>query len=104
MIKLRGHHLIRLEKFLQNELYYNSLKGNAFFGNEQELFTKIADSETEVIMIDSMDDVCEPCLTKENNCYSYGTMLYDHSVAERYGFEIGKVYSSEEAVRILKQQ
>lgn len=102
MIRLRGHHLLRLEKFLEGEeLFYHPSKGEEFKILEKEIFEKISGSEVEVMVTDCMDDLCEPCLAKENNCYSYATMLYDHQIIKKCGFEVGESYCFKEIKGML---
>ena len=106
-ITLRGHHLSDIEK------EYKKPGSATGFGYElnyginnnlevRRLISLILNKDVRVKITDNLDDLCKAdCNLLADECSEKKLKEYDRRVAEQYGFQIGKTYSSKELIKKL---
>jgi len=104
LITLRGHHLIDIRKEYRKpgsatdfgyELNYG-IKNTAAV---KKLINRILTEDIPVRIIADLDDMCRAdCALIADDCTDETIKEYDKSIAEHYGFKVGKTYSSKELI------
>lgn len=102
-IKLRGHHLQQLYDYAcagDESLLEHPEYGVEFHSNKRTVLKTIVDNpDIQVIIVDSLDDMCGPCKKRPDEekislCMSRSYSEVDTEIAEFAGLRIGEPYSA----------
>lgn len=113
-ITLRGHHLRPLYKqyidkvpieeirrILIEEMRYDEKHVTRHI----EITSKIIEGGRQIIFTDGLDDFCSGCSRHNATCSDSDSKQAweDRNYLRSYGFKIGKVYSTEEVLKTLRE-
>jgi hypothetical protein len=122
-IRLRGHHLNMLWKFIvcydndknclkhdseEYEIFINACirTGYSKYFSDQafNLLKKIVEEDVKVELTNDLDDICSLCNQRHEFCYSKTLSLADVNTLNYYGLKLGMIYNSKTVNEEIKEK